>query len=103
MGLQGSEVRILSPRPVHEKSHYEVAFFVLAIKVPDSNRTEVDKFVGNKFDRTLCDPEGAEGRMPGVIPTERRAAAACRTHDNSISGEVPEWLNGLAWKVSVRC
>jgi hypothetical protein len=38
MGLQGSEVRILSPRPVHRESHYEVAFFVLVMKVPDSNR-----------------------------------------------------------------
>ena len=71
MGLQGSEVRILSPRPVHEKSHYEVAFFVLVTKVPDSNRSEVDKFVGNKFDRTKCDPEGVEGRMPGVILSPR--------------------------------
>jgi hypothetical protein len=36
MGLQGSEVRILSPRPIYEKGHYEVAFFVPVTKVPAS-------------------------------------------------------------------
>ena len=48
---------ILSPRPVHKIGHYEVAFFMPVTKVPDSNRSEVDKIVWNNFDRTKCDRE----------------------------------------------
>ena len=63
MGLQGSEVRILSPRPVNRKSHYEVAFFVLGIKVPDSNRKRFDKKAGLPFWTRVACPAGVSHRM----------------------------------------
>jgi len=62
MGLQGSEVRILSPRPLNKGSHFRSGFFMSMKKVPDSNRSEVRQngriAVLDAQSEATCAPQG---------------------------------------------
>ncbi len=49
-----------------------------------------------------ANPEGEAQDGPSN-PDRTPRSGLSPGRDNLISGEVPEWLNGLAWKVSVRC
>jgi len=72
-GPEGAEGRmpgvILPPPPdmLRMLRSSAVRGWLPGVRGEDENRERFDKFDGNEFERPKAGPEGAEGRMPGVI------------------------------------
>jgi len=77
MGLQGSEVRILSPRPSIKKPPLG-GFFIDPVQSEGSNRRRrFDKIVGNNFERRRRPRRGGgqDARSNPLAPTIYKKAA----------------------------